>query len=305
MNQTSSQNSPKIFFLYLFVTVALFVSVYSFLAVTDQIIDRLVPMGANLTAIPMGYIYGLQNYVASLIVAFPALFYASFILIRENNLHPEHNAQLKKWFCYFLIFLAGITVFFKLISVLQSFLSDEFTLRFLCKTLMTCAVMIFTAYFYFGSLNQQWRPVNLKLFSILLSVIVLVVIAYGICIIKSTPKTILGVGGITNFPAIVPPIAAKDLPYPTKSLPYCKKTLKITSQEDEVVQKLIAKFAKNYNCSVGDNCLLKWDDHGQNKFSIAWKKGCNIGDGSTFVCNKTGKKLSCSPLGFGEAVYSE
>lgn len=94
------------------------------------------------------------------------------------------------------------------------------------------------------------------------------------------------------------------------NIDYCKNT-QATQQEDAVIQRLVMKFGVDMGCEVGDNCLLKWDVHGNHeKFSIAWKKQCGpvingmyqLGDeghGSTFVCRlKANKSVCCWPLGY-------
>lgn len=95
---------------------------------------------------------------------------------------------------------------------------------------------------------------------------------------------------------------------------YCPGTQ--TSQiEDNVIQKLVAKFAEKMQCNIGKNCLLKWSASDKTeKFSIAWQEQCGpiingvyqLGDeghGSTFVCEFKNNKSSvcCWPLGYDYA----
>lgn len=93
-------------------------------------------------------------------------------------------------------------------------------------------------------------------------------------------------------------------------IPYCKDTT-VTTNENIILQKLVPSFAKEMGCEVGDNCLLKWDDQGTKKFSIAWKAICGpiingvyqLGDngkGSTFVCSQSKKDVCCWPLGYDQ-----
>ena len=56
-------------------------------------------------------------------------------------------------------------------------------------------------------------------------------------------------------------------------IPYCANT-QTTETENSVIQKLVPSFAKEMGCEAGSNCLLKWNDHASEKFSIAWKNRC-------------------------------
>lgn len=93
-------------------------------------------------------------------------------------------------------------------------------------------------------------------------------------------------------------------------IPYCKGT-NVSADENIILQKLVPGFAKEMGCEVGNNCILKWDDHGTKKFSIAWKSVCGpiidgiyqLGDegkGSTFVCSQSAQNVCCWPLGYDQ-----
>ncbi len=94
-------------------------------------------------------------------------------------------------------------------------------------------------------------------------------------------------------------------------IPYCANT-QTTETENSVIQKLVPSFAKEMGCEAGSNCLLKWNDHASEKFSIAWKNRCGpvingvyqLGDegrGSTFVCeHNNNQEVCCWPLGYDQ-----
>jgi hypothetical protein len=81
------------------------------------------------------------------------------------------------------------------------------------------------------------------------------------------------------------------------AIPYCSGT-EVTGSKHIALQHVINTFANENNCSIGDNCILNFN---QVKYSIAWSKECmdsaNKGNspyGSTFVCEHG----ACLPLGF-------
>lgn len=106
--------------------------------------------------------------------------------------------------------------------------------------------------------------------------------------------------------SILPSISAAQT-----NIPYCKDTSPSVS-ENTILQKLVPSFAKDMGCEIGDNCLLKWNDQGTTKFSIAWKAICGpiidgvyqLGDqdgkGSTFVCSHDKQNVCCWPLGYDQ-----
>jgi len=85
------------------------------------------------------------------------------------------------------------------------------------------------------------------------------------------------------------------------AIPYCPGT-RVTGYKNQALQYVVATFAKNSHCVVGNNCLQNFD---QVKYSIAWKELCsesaakgNDPNGSTFICQDG----QCHPLGFAEPL---
>lgn len=80
-------------------------------------------------------------------------------------------------------------------------------------------------------------------------------------------------------------------------IPYCSGT-SVQGSKHNALQSVVRDFAKQYNCSIGSNCILNFNTV---KYSIAWAKDCpdsarhgNDRKGSTFVCDAG----VCQPLGF-------
>lgn len=80
-------------------------------------------------------------------------------------------------------------------------------------------------------------------------------------------------------------------------IPYCSGT-SLTGAKSDALQLVVAQFASENKCIIGDNCILNFD---KIKYSIAWAQDCedsaqkgNDAKGSTFVCASG----VCHPLGF-------
>src|SRR5690349_17160260 len=77
------------------------------------------------------------------------------------------------------------------------------------------------------------------------------------------------------------------------AVPYCAETTPPPPLEDHALQTVVAEYAQQHGCEVGNNCLLNFD---QFKYSVAWKRSCAAGSGSTFIC----QNHVCHPYGFSD-----
>lgn len=180
------KTTAKDFFLYLSITIGLYVSVVSFLALVFAIIDKVLPLAGEYSAGPDGTI---RTSIAALIIFFPTFFYLTWLVFKDLQVEPEkRNIWVRKWMIFFTLFVAGLTMAIDLVTLIYRFLgAEDLTLRFFLKVffVFSAAITIFIFYLYNlkRSVFEYKRSMNIRLAFI--SAIVIGAIAYGIMLIGS------------------------------------------------------------------------------------------------------------------------
>jgi hypothetical protein len=131
--------TPKDFFLWAGSMLALYVSVFSFLALFFEYIDRTFPDALYSYFDP--YSSGMRFSIASLLVLFP-LYLLLMRLIRADQLRDPSRKEIwvRRWMLVLTIFLAGAGIAGSLISLVNSFLGGEITMRFFLKVTIVLLV---------------------------------------------------------------------------------------------------------------------------------------------------------------------
>ncbi len=182
------RTSPKDFFLYLAVIVALYTVVVSVLRLWFEVINTIFPD-------PLEYHYGfadgsLRAAMAALIVVFPLHLYLARLWNRTMRREPEkRDVWVRKWFVYLTLFAAGVTLAVDLVVLIDRFLGGELTARFVFKVVAVflAAGAVF-GYFLYDLRRDVTRPDRrLKLFAALAALVVTGSIVGGFLVIGS-PK---------------------------------------------------------------------------------------------------------------------
>lgn len=121
-------------FLYLLMTVTLYISVISFLMLIFSYIDFLLPDSLNFYRnAAVSTVVGASS---SLIVAFPLYFWIASIIRKELVADPERQEMgIRKWLIYLTLFVAAVVMIGFLIGLISSFYSGSLTLSFALKVL--------------------------------------------------------------------------------------------------------------------------------------------------------------------------
>jgi hypothetical protein len=141
--------TPKDFFLYLGVSISLYWSAGSLLALLFEIINKSIP--DQLSYYSVGFDSGMRFAIASLIIIFPVYLVLSRIVAQGVRREPAKiELWVRKWFMYFTLFIAGAVVVGDLVALVNSLLGGELTTRFILKTLavLVIAAVIFGYYLY-------------------------------------------------------------------------------------------------------------------------------------------------------------
>ncbi|HRH23625.1 MAG TPA: DUF5671 domain-containing protein [Candidatus Magasanikbacteria bacterium] len=146
------KSTARDFFLHLLSIVTLYMSATAFITLLFQYVNRFFPDAL----LPEYYYYDMSNgplrfAIATLVVVFPVYIWSAWYLQKGYTKHPESKTiGVRKWLIYLTLFVAIFMIIGSLISVLNSFLSGELTVRFFLKALsvLLVAAMIFSYYLY-------------------------------------------------------------------------------------------------------------------------------------------------------------
>ncbi len=152
MAEHTRSTTARDFFLHLLSIVTLYMSATAFITLLFQYVNHFFPD----PLLPDYFYYDLSNgplrfAIATLVVVFPVYIWSAWYLQKGYSKNPElRNLGVRKWLIYLTLFVAIFMIIGSLISILNSFLSGELTVRFLLKALsvLLVAALIFAYYLY-------------------------------------------------------------------------------------------------------------------------------------------------------------
>ena len=183
------KSSPKDFFLYLGSIVALYGASISLLNLLFDVINTAFPDVLNYN--PDAFSSSIRLSIATLVIFFPVYIVIIRFLNSETKAHPEkRNLGVRKWLVYLTLFISFLVAATDLIVLINTFLSGEITLRFILKVVAVLAVAKLVFIYYFYDLRDKWKEKknSLKIFTSIVSFLVLMSIVFAFVIVGS-PKT--------------------------------------------------------------------------------------------------------------------
>jgi len=134
----------------------------------------------------------LKTAFSILLVSSPIYYLCSHLLnksIRKEELSLE--SSLRKWLIYLILLVTSIVMLVWLISILNSFLNGEMTIKFILKALtaLVISAMIFSYYLYNIRQKQVKKRDKVKT-SFFIASLILVVFALGLALVyMESPQT--------------------------------------------------------------------------------------------------------------------
>ena len=178
VSQTKLKITPKDFFLWTGAMLALYISVFAFLALFFNIIDYAYPDVLS----PFRNVSGVQNNIALLVVLFPISAGLMYLIRRDIVLEPmRRELWVRRWALTLTVFVAGATVAIDLVTLLNRFLNGDLTTPFALKTVV---VLLISGAFFLHFLADLWNfwethKVQSRVMAALASFAVVVSIAVG------------------------------------------------------------------------------------------------------------------------------
>ena len=181
-----NKNLPRDVFLYLLSIVTLVASAVSFGILVFQYINVYFPDLIN------DYYYSASNYygtirqaLATLIVIFPVYIWVSRFLKKDIEANPEkRELKIRKWLLYLTVFVAALVIIGDLVTLINTYLNGEITMRFILKVLaiIFIAGSVFSHY-YFELRELKTKPKKgldgMSIYSWVVVAVVVVSIVFG------------------------------------------------------------------------------------------------------------------------------
>jgi hypothetical protein len=175
--QAKPKLTPKDFVLYAGAMIALYVSVFSLLALLFQYINFAYRDALDYVD---PYSTAMRISMATLIVFFPLLAWLTRVLNQDMRKYPEkRDLSFRKWILYITLLLAGITMAVDLVSLINTFLGGEITTRFVLKVVVVFLITGAVFLHYLADLWGYWEQNKRRSVSVGIGAGVLIV--FSIC----------------------------------------------------------------------------------------------------------------------------
>lgn len=190
-----SKSTAKDFFFFLSGFVTLYVSAISLISLLFSIINKAFP-----DSLSYSYYYGAEDIysggmrlaIASLIIIFPLYLVIASYLNRYLRSNPDkRDFAPRKWLTYLTIFVTGIAVAVDLVTLVNTFLGGEITIRFILKVLAVLVVAGAVFWYYLYDLRKSFlsdMPNRSRLLVSIASVFVLAALVTGFALAGSPMK---------------------------------------------------------------------------------------------------------------------
>lgn len=183
-NLEIKRNLPRDLFLHLLVIVTLYWSAIAFVTMTWQYINYFLPDILNY--FPRAFNEPMRFAVASLIIVFPVFILTSRYL---NKIYRKEavvrESKIRKWLIYLTLFIASIIIIVDLITVVNTFLGGELTLKFILKAFSIVLVAGLVFGYYLNDVRRDTPTHLARPFAIAASIIILIGVVGAFFIIGS------------------------------------------------------------------------------------------------------------------------
>lgn len=149
-----SKVTPKDFFVWVMAMIGLYSSVFSLLALLFAYIENAYPDPLTQDYYYDPYSGPIRFAIATLFVMFPLFLGLMRLIRRDIDLIPEKKEiWVRRWAIHLTLFIAGLTIIVDLITLINTFLGGDLTIRFGLKVL---AVLLVAGGGFLHFLAELW-----------------------------------------------------------------------------------------------------------------------------------------------------
>lgn len=150
--------TPKDFFLWAGAMIALYSSVFAFIALLFQYINYAYPDPLAYTYYADPFSGGIRFAMATLIVMVPvAVILMRFIRRDIQEEHAKADLWIRRWALVLTIFIAGLAVVGDLITLINYFLGGDITMRFVLKVIALLLVASAVFLHFLADFRGYWN----------------------------------------------------------------------------------------------------------------------------------------------------
>ena len=178
--------TPKDFFLWAGAMIALYSSVFAFIALLFQYIDYTYPDVLLYSSDPFSS--GIRIAMATLIVMVPlAILLMRFIRTDIQHEPPKADLWVRRWVLVLTVFIAGFAAVGDLITLVNYFLGGDITTRFILKVVVLLLVALAVFLHFLADLRGYWtaQPKRAQIVGWASAIAVLIAIVAGFFIMGS------------------------------------------------------------------------------------------------------------------------
>lgn len=156
----SKPSTAKDIFLHLLSVITLYGSVIALVTILFQLINIYLPDPASSRYAIEGAKSSIRFSISALVVMFPIYIWSVWYLTKMRNKDEwNKNEKVRSWLINFTLFVGAIVLIITLISLINSFLNGELTLRFGLK-LLSLAAVVGSVFYYYLSLAKRESKEN-------------------------------------------------------------------------------------------------------------------------------------------------
>lgn len=150
----TGRSTAKDVFSYLLMIIMLYVGVVSFITLLFQYVNASFPDA--LDWMMSGSDEAMRSAISALLIVWPVFLLMSWLIGRDLRAdHGKREIWVRKWLLYLTLFVAALTVIIDLITLVNTFLSGEITMRFVLKILVVLVVAVAVFWFYLWELRRD------------------------------------------------------------------------------------------------------------------------------------------------------
>lgn len=184
------KTTPKDFFLWAGAMLALYISVFSFVGLMFEYINRAFPDPLAYYTDPYSGV--IRFAIASLVVLFPVFLILMNLIRRDIALMPEKkDIWVRRWALTLTLFVAGATIVIDLVTLLNTYLGGDLTTRFGLKVAVVLLVAVVVFLHFLADLRGYWitTPGRARMVGIGAGILIIATIVGGF-FIMGTPAQV-------------------------------------------------------------------------------------------------------------------
>ena len=171
--------TPKDFFLWAGAMIALYSSVFAFIALFFDYINYAFP-DPLLYVSSDPYSGGVSYEMATLIVMFPIYLLIMWAIRRDIRMDKTRSEiWVRRWALVLTLFIAALTVAIDLITLIMYFFNGELTMHFILKVLVVLLVASVAVMHFLADMWGYWDQYPQRQRSVMYGAIVLLILSIG------------------------------------------------------------------------------------------------------------------------------